>query len=89
MGIYQDSDYVQNMARKSINNCQEHMAYQRFCEQYKGRVEQGMTKSDFINEAHPYKEDLAMFERLANEVGNEKELGEAFLKGFQSVPTRF
>jgi hypothetical protein len=85
MGIYQDSNYVQSMRAKQIESTNRHMEYQNFSNQYKTRIEQGMTRDDFIREVHPFKEDMQMFDKLQSEIQHQTELNNAFEQGLRSV----
>jgi hypothetical protein len=85
MGIYTDSAYVQNMRDKAIDTATRAMEYQNFTSKFKDKIANGYTKADMMREYNCTYSDLEMYDKVADEVKHEEQLGQAFLQGFNSV----
>ena len=80
-----ESKYLQQRERDGIERFDNETKYREFSKRHKAEIENGLTLTEFKNRYYTTDEDIAMFEKLREEVGTEKANGDAFLKGFQSV----
>jgi hypothetical protein len=85
MGIYQDSSYVQNMRNKAIDTATRGIEYNNFTSKFKDKIANGYSKLDMMRDYNCTSSDLEMYDKVADEVKHETELGNAFLQGFNSV----
>ena len=77
-------EYVKEMNRRTTEQFDREEKKNCFRKNFKEAIENGMTESDFMHKYACTESDMEVFREIAEEVKQEKELGENFLAGFNS-----
>jgi hypothetical protein len=86
--LYKDSAYVENMRNRQLETANERIQFNNFSSKFKGKIENGYSLTDFARDYNITQADIKQFEELEKQVENEKEQGESFLAGFNSIPIK-
>lgn len=78
------SNYAEKMKQESNERFDREMQLRKFRRQFKSQIENGLTLEQARAKYQMSAADIAMFERVQEEVRVESEQGAAFLKGFSN-----
>jgi hypothetical protein len=79
------NDYLKTQKAKQEQISREHERLSRFEQAHKAEIESGMSKNEYLRKYGLMDADL--FDTVKADVDTQKANDEAFLKGFNSVPT--